>query len=106
MAKFHGIVGFVETEELPPTSGVYVGKKTERSYFGETLRTSVKAQTSEGIHDNVVIGNRLSIMADNYAFAHMFEIKYVNWMGENWEVNFVDVERPRLILTLGTVYNG
>jgi hypothetical protein len=35
-----------------------------------------------------------------------FDIRYVEWMGELWTVANVETQRPRLILTLGEVYNG
>ena len=33
-------------------------------------------------------------------------MKYVEWMGTRWKVTNVVVQRPRLILTVGEVYNG
>ena len=33
-------------------------------------------------------------------------MRYVHWMGALWEVNSVEVLNPRLILTIGGVYNG
>ena len=45
-------------------------------------------------------------MADPYAYDHFFAIKYVKWMGAYWKVTNVEVQRPRLKLTVGGVYNG
>lgn len=104
MAKFYGVVGYVESTETAP--GVYTEIATARKYYGDILKNVKKYVSSEYLNDNLMISNSISILADAYAYDHFFAIRYVNWMGANWKVTDVEVQRPRLILSLGEVYNG
>lgn len=104
MAKFYGVVGYVESVETAP--GVYTEISTKRKYYGDILKNVKKYVASEYLNDNLTISNSISILADAYAYDHFFAIRYVNWMGANWKVTEVEVQRPRLILSLGEVYNG
>lgn len=104
MAKFYGVVGYVDTKETAP--GVYTEVATERKYYGDVLKNVKRYVSSEYLNDNLTVSNSISIMADAYAYDNFFAIRYVNWMGANWKVTDVEVQRPRLILSLGEVYNG
>lgn len=104
MAKFYGEVGYGTTEETAP--GVYTQTIRERKYYGDVLKVSRRYEKGENLNDNLTVTNQISIVADAYAFEHFFAIRYVRWMGALWKVTTVDVESPRLILTLGGVYNG
>lgn len=104
MAKFHGMVGYVQTEETEP--GVHAEVVTERAYTGDILRNNQRWEKSEHLNDDFVINNRFSIVADAYAYENFQNIRYIKWIGVCWKVSSVDIERPRLILTVGGVYNG
>lgn len=104
MAKFSGNVGFVYTLNTSP--GVYKSTVTEQHYHGDVLRNTRQLVTGENINDDVKLNNRISIVADPYAVINYFAIKYVVWMGAKWKVTDVEIQRPRLILTLGEMYNG
>lgn len=106
MAKFFGNVGYGETVEDPVYSGVWVDVITEKSYFGDVKKNTRKLDDGESLNDNISVSNTISIVADEYAIKHFFRIKYVQWEGVLWTVNNVEVQRPRLILNLGSVYNG
>ncbi len=102
--KFYGPVGFAE--EVEKRRGVTVTGPVEYNYSGDVLKRSVKYQGSESVNDDVNIQHQISILADPYARKHFYTIKYVKWMGTAWKVTDVTVQYPRLILTLGGVYNG
>lgn len=104
MAKFYDAVGYVETVETRP--GIYEEVATERNYYGDVIRNTRRLETGESVNDNVVLNNSISIVGDAYADQHFFAIRYVRWMGSVWKVTNVEVQRPRLILTIGGVYNG
>lgn len=106
MAKFYGIVGFVDYEETSP--GVYTEVPVEREYAGDVLRKSNRSVSSmASINDNIVLASQISIIADPYINQHFPSIKYVVWKGAKWKVSSVDDSQPpRMILTLGEVYNG
>lgn len=103
MAKFYGPIGYVydETE-----NDITVEKAIERFYKGDIIKNSRRLENGTGVNDNVTISNQISIVSDPYAIAHIFAIRYVKWMGVAWKVSSIDVETPRLILSLGGVYNG
>lgn len=104
MAKFYGKVGYSVTEETVP--GIFTGAVTERAYYGDVLKDSTKWQNSKDRNDDLVVNNRISILADQFAYQHFSQIKYVEWMDALWKVTNAEVQRPRLILTIGGVYNG
>ena len=106
MARFFGEVGYGDTVEMPIDSGVYQDVVTEFGYFGDVIRNTRKLESGEGLNDDITVGNSISIVADQYAIEHFFKIKYVRWMGTLWKVTNVEVRSPRLILSLGSVYNG
>ena len=103
MAKFYGKVGYLSTEETSPD--VYSGVLTERLYKGDVLRHQKRYQASEGLNDDVIVNNSISIVADSYAYENAFAIKYVQWMGVLWKVTSIEIQRPRIILSLGGKYN-
>lgn len=104
MAKFYGPVGYVADTETG--LDIHTNKPVERLYRGDLVKNNRRLDKGEGVNDDVTIGNRISIVADAYAYEHIFEMRYVKWMGVCWKISNVDVERPRLILSLGGVYNG
>lgn len=108
MAKFYGAVGYGETIENDPVNhpGVYKEVITQHNYYGDVQRNTKRNDRGEGLNDNIILSNTISIVADPYAYAHFFAIKYVRWMGTRWKVTSVDVQQPRLILSIGGVYNG
>lgn len=105
MARFCGEVGFAYQQETAP--GVYDESDIfERVYKGDLLKNSRRLQSGENVVNDIVTTNRVSILADAYAQDHFFAIRYVRWQGVCWKVTEVEVQRPRLILTLGEVYHG
>lgn len=104
MTKFYGKVGYGLSVETAP--GVWDDQITERPYFGDVLRNTRRLQGGENVNDDLSVNNSISIVADPYAYGHFFSIRYVEWEGTLWAVSEVEVERPRLLLRLGSVYNG
>lgn len=104
MAKFYGKIGFAESEEIRP--GVHKDKITERNYFGELLKVFSKNQPSDKLNDDLNIANEISILADPFAYQNFHSMKYVELMGTRWKITTIRVEYPRLILSVGGVYNG
>lgn len=107
MARFFGEVGYAtETVEDPPGSGKWVDVITEYHYQGDVIRNTRALEEGRGVNDDITVANSISIVADQYAVEHFFNIKYVRWAGVLWTVTTVEVRSPRLILSLGSVYNG
>jgi|SRR5689334_9631591 len=108
MARFYGKVGYGESVETEPgVSGVWEDVITEIEYQGDVVRDTRNLQENpESLNDNITVSNSISIVADQYAIENFIFIKYVEWSGVRWRVSNVEVRRPRLILSLGGVYNG
>ncbi len=104
MARFYGKIGYGETIEASP--GVHVDVIIERFYYGEIVRNSRNLSDGENLNKDLSINNSISIVADAYANEHFFAIRFVEWAGTLWAVSTVEVQRPRLLLRLGEVYNG
>lgn len=104
MAKWFGKIGFAETVETKP--GVWKEQITEREYYGDVIRNSRRLQSSsEKINDDLNISNQISIVADPYANEHFYSMRYAEFSGAKWKVTDVEVQYPRLTLTLGGVWN-
>lgn len=104
MAKFYGAIGYGKSVETSP--GVWEDQITERMYRGDLIRNSRRLQSSENLNDNINISNQISIVADPYANENFHLMKYASFMGTKWKITDVEVQYPRLILTVGGVYNG
>ena len=104
MAKYYGAIGYAEPFETSP--GVWDERIVERSYYGDIIRNTRNLQNSEHLNDNINVSNQISIVADPYAIANFHAIRYAEFMGAKWKVPTVDVQTPRLLLSLGGLYNG
>lgn len=104
MAKFFGAIGYASTAEKAP--GVYEETMVERKYYGDVIKLNRRLENGEGLIDDITVNNAISIIADPYANQNLFAIRYAEWMGTKWKVTNVEVVSPRLILTLGGVFNG
>lgn len=106
MAKFYGQIGFVQTVENPPESGIWEQQVTERNYYGDVNKAVRRWESAQKVNDDINVSNEISILSDPYVTQNITWIKYVLWNGAKWKVSSVEVQYPRLILSLGGVYNG
>lgn len=103
MAKWFGVIGYAETVEMKP--GVWKEQITERQYYGDMTRNTRRLQSTDQLNDNISISNELSIVADPFANENFHSMRYVEYMGAKWKISDVEVQYPRLRLTIGGVYN-
>jgi len=107
MPRFYGPIGFAKAVEGEgEREGIMENTVIERNYYGDVLRNTRRWEGGTDIHDNLRINNQISIVADDYAYDHYSAMKYCKWMGAYWKVTNVEVQIPRLLLTIGDVYNG
>lgn len=106
MAKFFGAVGYGVSQEIPEGSGVWRDVITEYQARGDIITDSRSRQGTEYQNDSINLTNKISIIGDQYAIEHYANIKYVKLAGVYWNVSTIEVQSPRLLLTLGGVYNG
>ena len=104
MAKFYGMIGFASQEETRP--GVWIDNIIERGYSGDLIRNTRNLQNSQEVNDDISLSNQISILSDPYANENFFAMRYVTFMGSKWKITSVEVQYPRLILSIGGIWNG
>lgn len=106
MAKYCGIIGFA-LPSVEKSPGIYEEPIVKKVCTGDIKRNSRRLQSSsEKTNDDITVSNQISILADPYVWENFHSIRYVTFMGAKWKVSEVEVQYPRLILTLGGLYNG
>ena len=103
MAKWFGKIGFAEEAETAP--GVWTTKIVPREYYGDVIRNTRRLQSTDQVNDNISISNEISIVADPYAMNNFHSMRWIEWMGAKWKTVNVDVQYPRLTISLGEVWN-
>ena len=102
--KWTGKIGFAETAETEPS--VYEETIVERKYYGDVLEWNRRMDTGSGVNPDITMQNRLSVLGDPYASANLYKMRYAEYLGQKWQVTGVQVQSPRLTLTLGGLWNG
>lgn len=106
--RFYGAVGYATSTETAP--GVWKEVITERTYFGDVVRNSSRreppSQVPPELNGNIAFSNSFSIVADAEAYVNFTDMRYVHWNGKNWTITSVVDQRPRLILSIGELWNG
>lgn len=103
MNKFYGSIGYATTSELGP--GVWGEVITTREYYGDIIKNVSQYRNSGSLNDNLNIANKFSIVADPYAYENFHSMKFIEYMGARWKITDVEEQFPRLILTVGGIYN-
>lgn len=113
MARYCGRIGYATSVEktviengVTKSTGIWEDTIVERRYYGDVIKLSSRWDSSDHDLDNLSISNQISVVADPFAYHNFHSIKYAEYLGTLWKVTNVEVESPRLILTLGGVYNG
>ena len=94
MSKWFGKIGYAVTNETETEPGLWDDTILEREYYGDMTYDRRKRQTSG------------SIIADPFAIENCSYMAYAEIMGTKWKISEVEVQYPRLILTIGGVWNG
>lgn len=104
MAKYHGYVGYaIEVEAYP---GVWEPQLIEHEYFGDVVKNRLNVQQGQAVNPTLTLSNSISIIADAFAYENFYAIRYVTYLGKKWSVTGIEIERPRILLTIGGIYNG
>ena len=104
MTKYHGYVGYAVDVQAYP--GVWEEQITEHEYFGDVIKNRMNIQQTATVNAGISISNSISIIGDPFAYDNFYAIRYVTYLGKKWTVTSIEINRPRLILTLGGLYNG
>ena len=104
MGKWHGKVGYVKSVETAP--GVWNPEVTEKPHSGDLLSNTNQWVNSGNVNDDIQVANKISMIANPFAQQNFQFIRYAEFMGTMWAVTTVEYQHPRIILTLGGVWNG
>lgn len=104
MGKWFGKIGYSINKETDP--GIWESEIVEREYFGDITSDRRKHQNTGEIIDSINLSNVISIVADPFAYQNCSSMMYAEIMGAKWKISDVEIQYPRLILTVGGVYNG
>lgn len=104
MAKFYGIIGFESQVQVSP--GYFDSHFVDRPYKGDVLQEINRWSQADQPHDDLTLSHRISIVADDFAYRNTHLMRYVELDGVRWRVVSVQISRPRVILSLGGVFNG
>lgn len=107
--RFAGLVGYIETEETSP--GIHLPVETTRKMRGDVL--SAKTQNSQdgrttetSLYKDIRLSHRFSLVGDAYSFKNYMYLKWIIVEGHKWEVSSVEIQSPRLLISIGGLYNG
>ena len=103
MAKFYGKIGYFTTAETEP--GVWEEQIVEREYYGDITRNTNRSTNSNNVNDNIILSNSISVIADPFATENFQHMKYVEYLGTKWKISYAEIQYPRILLTIGEVYN-
>lgn len=104
MGKWFGKIGYAVTAETEP--GIWEEQIVERDYYGDITSDRRKRQNSQGVNDDLSLSNVISIIADPFAYENCSHMAYAEIMGAKWKISEIEVQQPRLNLTIGGVWNG
>ncbi len=104
MAKFCGKLGFSITKET--RLGIYEEIVEEKKYYGDIIKDTRMNEKTSNLNDDISISSKVSIISNDYLIQNVSHLKYIIYLGVKWEVKSFDIERPRIIIYLGGLYNG
>ena len=104
MSRIACLVGYATGQET--VNDITTEKYSEHQMFGDLVRNYKQEIPGDTRYDELQMANNLSLVAGEYAYQNFANIRYAIFMGTKWKVTSVEVQRPRLILTLGGVWNG
>lgn len=104
MAKYYGYIGYGVATETSP--GVWSDEPIEKEVYGDIFKNAAAQKSGEHLNDNLTLDMKISFIADPYAEQNYSDIVYATRFGKKWKVESVEIQYPRLVLTLGGVYNG
>lgn len=105
MAKWFGKIGFATKVQTAPS--VWKPLIEEHEYYGDVIRdTASWTNNPDSTNDELKFDGQISILADQFAHRKFSSMKWIELYGTKWKITKVEPKYPRLILTVGGVWNG
>lgn len=103
MAKCSGIIGYALAGETQP--GVWGEDIIEKKYYGDVVRDNRKILDQEEINGHININNSISVVSNSFMLENMAYMRYITFMKSKWKITSVDIKPPRIIISIGGLYN-
>ena len=102
--KYSGNIGFAESYEKD--TGIWnTSHILEMPYYGDVVKNYRRVTENGKINDDVTIGNQFSIVGNKFAYESMGRMRYITFAGQKWKITNVELQYPRLIISVGGIYN-
>lgn len=102
MARYYGNIGFAIQVETKP--GIWEDVIEHRPYKGDVITNVRRWDPSENINDDFTISNRFSVISDAFLYSHVPAMRYIEYMGCKFKITSVNINRPRVEISVGGVY--
>lgn len=107
MARAAVIVGFMMPGALDPETGEFTSGIEEHKFAADITRLNNNViANSKSTNDDLKLDMAFQIHLNKFTYSNFQWIKYVEFNGQKWKITNVQVQRPRLILQAGGVWNG
>lgn len=110
MSKCSGVIGYALVGETQP--GVWTEGITEKKYYGDIIRDNRKFESGNAVYssnnqmnENLSISNKISVVSNSFMLENLSFMKYITFMKSKWKISSVDIQHPRIIITIGGLYN-
>lgn len=87
-------------------SGDICGHDPRETLLRRRGKNSRRWENGDKVNDDFRVNNQISIIADSFCIAHASRMKYITWIGQKWKIESVDISYPRIIISIGGVWNG
>ena len=102
--KFYGNIGFAVTKDMG--DDIWKEVITDKKYAGDVLRLQRNRDSGEHINDGLRINTQISVLMDPWFQDHLSGLRYVDYLGTKWIAESIDIQSPRINITLGGIYHG
>lgn len=103
MPKCSGVIGYALAGETQP--GVWTEGITEKKYIGEIIKDNRRIVDQGEINGSINISNNISIISNRFMLDNMEYMRYLTFNKSKWKISSVEIKPPRIIITLGGLYN-
>lgn len=103
MPKCSGVIGYALAGETRP--GVWEEGITTKPYIGNIVKDTRRIVDQGEINGSININNNISIVSNSFMLENLEYMRYLTLNKSKWKISSVDIVPPRIIITLGGIYN-
>lgn len=102
--KWSGLIGYSTVTETEP--GIWTESIVEKKTSGDLLTNMGRySADSNTPNDSFTVSNKISIVSNSFVKENLGSMKYLTFMGSKWKISTAEIKYPRILITLGGVYN-